>query len=191
LNKTSEAAAAISEPVRAPEVGAVDRARVLFQNREFKRFSKFFVVGLIGAVIDFSVTHGLDAANIFAPVYWKTPFGFPIDEFGIVGACGFAAAVVSNFIWNRFWVYPDSRSKTLKSQISTFMLINVVGLIIRTPILELLQIPLIGLAGSVLPQLGREMIEAAGKTLAWASAVVAVMLWNFFVNRYWTYNDVK
>jgi putative flippase GtrA len=24
-----------------------------------------------------------------------------------------------------------------------------------------------------------------------AVAVVIVMLWNFFVNRYWTYNDVQ
>lgn len=146
---------------------------------------------MIGAVIDFSVTHGMDATNIFQPVHWSTPFGFVIDEFGIVGACGFGAAIVSNFIWNRYWVYPDSRSKTLGSQISTFVLINVVGLIIRTPILELLERPLINLTHAVLPRLSGDMVDSAGKTLAWATAVVAVMLWNFFINRYWTYNDVK
>jgi putative flippase GtrA len=29
------------------------------------------------------------------------------------------------------------------------------------------------------------------KNLTLAVAVGVVMLWNFFVNRYWTYNDVK
>lgn len=185
------------EMTAAPVDGAAEvntlagRLLALRQNKEFLRFAKFFAVGMMGAVIDFTVTHGLDVTNIFQPVHWQTPFGFAIDEFGIVGACGFTAAIISNFIWNRYWVYPDSRSKTLRSQIVTFALINVVGLVIRTPILELLQDPLIKLAHSVLPHLSMDLAETVGKTFAWGSAVVAVMLWNFFVNRYWTYNDVK
>jgi len=27
--------------------------------------------------------------------------------------------------------------------------------------------------------------------LSLASVIVIVMIWNFFINRYWTYNDVK
>jgi putative flippase GtrA len=30
-----------------------------------------------------------------------------------------------------------------------------------------------------------------GKNLTLAIAVSVVMLWNFFINRYWTYNDVN
>ena len=176
----------------APQAGGlVGRARTLIQNKEFKRFSKFFVVGIIGAAIDFTTLHGLDATNIFQSVYWKTPFGFPIDEFGVVSTISFALAVTSNFIWNRYWVYPDSRSKSLGSQLVTFFLINIIGLIIRTPILETLQAPFISLAHSLLPHVSGDLADSAGKTLAWALAVIAVMLWNFFVNRYWTYNDVK
>jgi putative flippase GtrA len=191
LIETTEPIATTPEQTAAYPDGLFGRLQALWQNKEFKRFSKFFAVGMMGAVIDFSVTHGLDATNIFLPVHWSTPFGFAIDEFGIVGACGFSAAIVSNFIWNRYWVYPDSRSKTLRSQITTFFLVNVVGLIIRTPILELLQHPLINLAHAILPKLNGDLVDSAGKTLAWATAVIAVMLWNFFINRYWTYNDVK
>jgi putative flippase GtrA len=191
LIETTEPIATTPEQAMPQASGLIDRLQTLWQNKEFKRFAKFFAVGLMGAVIDFTVTHGVDATNVFLPVYWKTPFGFAIDEFGIVGSCGFSAAIISNFIWNRYWVYPDSRSKTLRSQLTTFMLINVVGLIIRTPILELLQNPLIKLAHSALPKLGGDLVDSAGKTLAWATAVIAVMLWNFFINRYWTYNDVK
>ncbi len=32
--------------------------------------------------------------------------------------------------------------------------------------------------------------EFLGKNFTLAIAVGVVMLWNFFVNRYWTYNDV-
>jgi putative flippase GtrA len=191
LSETTEIATTLPE-VAAPETsGLTGRARALLQNKEFKRFSKFFVVGIIGAVIDFSTLHILDATNIFQATYWKTPFGFPIDELGIVGAWGFTAAIISNFIWNRYWVYPDSRSKPVQSQVVTFFAVNIVGLIIRTPILELLQNPLISLAHGILPRVGPDLADSIGKTFAWAAAVIAVMLWNFFVNRYWTYNDVK
>ena len=35
-----------------------------------------------------------------------------------------------------------------------------------------------------------EQTEFYAKNLTLASAVGIVMLWNFFVNRYWTYNDI-
>jgi putative flippase GtrA len=41
----------------------------------------------------------------------------------------------------------------------------------------------INLSGPFLP-------EFLAKNLTLAVAVGIVMLWNFFVNRYWTYNDV-
>jgi len=189
--ETTETIATTPEQAAPYPSGLIGRIQTLWLNREFQRFAKFFVVGTVGAVIDFSVTNGVDLTNVFQAVHWNTPFGFAIDELGIAGACGFTAAVISNFIWNRYWVYPDSRSKTVGSQVVTFALINVVGLVIRTPILELLQHPLINLAHAALPHVSGSLADTAGKSMAWAAAVIAVMLWNFFVNRYWTYNDVK
>jgi putative flippase GtrA len=35
------------------------------------------------------------------------------------------------------------------------------------------------------------LADRIGKNMALILAVVVVMFWNFFVNRYWTYNDVS
>ena len=42
----------------------------------------------------------------------------------------------------------------------------------------------------IIPSLKVDTATWLGESIAWALAVVIVMFWNFFVNRYWTYNDV-
>jgi putative flippase GtrA len=179
------------EPVAAPTGGiiarAVDYART---NKEFERFWKFAVVGAIGAVIDFGTYTALNALGWLDPVTVRLPFGLRLSGLGISGGIAFTLAVMSNFIWNRYWTYPDSRSKPLVGQIITFFLVNVVGILIRIPIIELGSAPLARLAASVVRLLSPGMAEWVGESASWAIAVVIVMFWNFFVNRYWTYNDV-
>jgi hypothetical protein len=67
--------------------------------------------------------------------------------------------------------------------------VNVAGLIIRTVIFALIHQPLTNLAEIVL---GGNWISPSvvGENLSLAIVVGIVMFWNFFVNRYWTYNDV-
>jgi putative flippase GtrA len=166
---------------------AVDFART---SKEFERFWKFAVVGMIGAVIDFGTYTLLNALGWLDPVTVRLPLGLRLSGLGISGAIAFTLAVMSNFIWNRYWTYPDSRSKPLVGQIITFFLVNVVGILIRIPIIELGSAPLARLAASVVRLLSPEMAEWLGESASWAIAVVIVMFWNFFVNRYWTYNDV-
>ena len=102
----------------------------------------------------------------------------------------FIAAVTSNFLWNRFWTYPDSRSKPLAHQLSQFFLVNLIGLLIRTPIFATLENPL-GRLFSTLPTSAAFPAEKLGHNAALAFAVGVVMLWNYFINRHWTYNDVE
>jgi putative flippase GtrA len=99
----------------------------------------------------------------------------------------FSAAIVNNFLWNRYWTYPDSRSKTPRRQLVQFVIISIIGLAIRTPLFAFLSNRLSTLIG--LTQLPVD-VEFIGHNLALAIAVVVVMFWNFFANRYWTYNDV-
>lgn len=142
---------------------------------ERTRFLKFMAVGAFGAVVDFGIanilTHFLDFSLVLA------------------GTISFTCAVLSNFIWNRYWTYPESRSRSIGHQLGMFGLVNVAGVLIRIPILHFLETPI------------RELIESSGvplaltaefiaRNLTLAVAVGIVMLWNFFVNRYWTYNDV-
>ncbi len=147
----------------------------LLRNRQERiRFLKFMVVGAIGAVVDFGVmnllTHWLDAPLVLA------------------GTISFVCAVISNFIWNRYWTYPDSRSRPLHRQLLMFFLVNTAGVAIRIPILWLLEPPLLDLFNRL--ALSILSPEFLAKNLTVAVAVGIVMLWNFFVNRYWTYNDI-
>jgi putative flippase GtrA len=54
---------------------------------------------------------------------------------------------------------------------------------------------LIQLSHSILPEsiasLGYINATVLGRNLALALAVIAVLFWNFFINRIWTYSDVK
>jgi putative flippase GtrA len=120
----------------------------------------------------------------------------------LASVCSFCAAVLSNFIWNRYWTYPDSRSKPVVQQAFQFALVNVIGLLVRTPIFALSEGPMTRLAErffSTMPAAtspGSEGLLAlephvVGPNLALALAVIVVLFWNFGVNRIWTYSDVR
>ncbi len=162
---------------------AASRAR-----RELTRFLKFGVVGAIGAVVDFGTFNLLTSLLGL----WSV----------VASVVSFSAAVTSNFIWNRFWVYPDSRSKPLAAQAAQFAAVNLAGLLIRTPVFALTEAPMTRLAGTWLPALrslpgplggvaARLNPPLAGSNLALALAVIIVLFWNFGVNRLWTYSDAS
>jgi len=185
VTEASEAASPPSKKSESPNTS------ILARNREFKRFAKFFVVGTMGAVIDGGTFNALNALGWLAHIELDLPIGFTLTGLGISGAIAFTLAVSSNFIWNRYWIYPDSRSKSVVGQLITFFLVNTVGIVIRIPILELLSGPFGALWKQLIPVQSFLSPDLLGKNSAWALAVIVVMLWNFFVNRYWTYSDVK
>jgi putative flippase GtrA len=109
----------------------------------------------------------------------------------------FTSAITSNFIWNRYWTYPDSRSRPISRQLVQFFAVNIAGWIFRSIIVILLYSTFGSLASEAINTLRPDTIltqtarDQVGTNLAQALAVVVVMFWNFFVNRYWTYNDVE
>ncbi len=161
----------------------VARTRLFFQTnrKEVIRFLKFSVVGTIGAVVDFGTLYLLHVV-----------VGFPIV---LANTCSFTAAVLSNFTWNRYWTYPDSRSKPIRTQLLQFFVVNIAGWGINTGILVLLRYPCVALVGTVTRSLALsltpEMLYKLGYNLAKAIATGVVLFWNFFVNRFWTYSDVS
>jgi putative flippase GtrA len=151
---------------------------ILTNNRERTRFLRFMAVGVVGAIVDFGTFNLLSGALHILPV--------------IAQSISFSCAVVSNFIINRYWTYPDSRSKQLHHQVVQFLVVSVIGLLIRTPIFAGLEGPLSKLFSDLMPPSFRILsAQFLGHNAALAVAVFVVMLWNFFVNRYWTYNDVE
>ncbi len=154
--------------------------------RELTRFMKFSVVGVIGAVVDFGTFNLLNSILGL----WSL----------IASVISFIAAVTSNFIWNRFWTYPDSRSKPVRQQALQFALVNTIGLFIRTPVFALSETPMIQLVERLLQLLPPSIYGQSasqiqldhvviGRNFALAVAVIVVLFWNFGVNRIWTYSD--
>jgi putative flippase GtrA len=148
---------------------------IITNRTERKRFIKFALVGALGAIIDFGVMNLLSHFTKMSLVY--------------AGTISFTCAVISNFIWNRLWTYPDSRSRTLLNQLAMFFLVNAAGVAIRIPTLHYLEPPVLRFFEGVF-NTSYKMAEFYANNLTLASAVGTVMIWNFFVNRYWTYNDI-
>lgn len=143
--------------------------------REQKRFAKFAIVGAIGAVVDFLVF------NFFFKFLGLLPL--------ISQALSFAAAVTSNFILNRYWTFHDSRSKRLHIQAGQYVLVNFVGLLIRTPIFNGFAVLFGRLLGARPLPFGVTAYWLS-HNLALAGAIGVVLLWNYFINRKWTFGDV-
>jgi len=163
--------------------------------KEVERFLKFAFVGAIGAIIDFGTLVMLQATLL-------PPVGPNKDlKVALATSVAFAAAVISNFIWNRLWTYPDSRSRSIKRQLAQFTLINLIGWTGRT---IWVSFAYTWLGAALMPILLPEIqifrpgyvpsasAEAKLGTIgAWLIGVVIVMIWNFTANRLWTYNDVQ
>jgi putative flippase GtrA len=151
---------------------------------EAKRFAKFTVVGAFGAMVDFG------SFNLLITLFESTGLVEGRIMPGVAGTISFFLAILSNFTWNRFWTYPDSRSKPLVRQFIQFVVVNATALIIRWPIVTFTFEPFAELVRWLIPAWEPYSLRL-GKNLALALAVGIALFWNFFVNRYWTYNDVS
>jgi len=148
---------------------------LLRNSKERSRFFRFAFVGAVGAVVDFGIFNILTQLTSISAV--------------VASIISFSCAVMSNFIWNRFWTYPESRSKPVSQQLVQFGIISVIGLIIRTPLFAGMEYILIKALDGITPDGFLSPIVIA-HNISLATAIVVVMLWNFFANRYWTYGDL-
>ena len=148
----------------------------LSANKERIRFLKFAVVGAVGSALDFGImnllTHFFNMRLVFA------------------GTISFICAVINNFTGNRFWTYPESRSRPVLHQLGMFFVVNAAGIAIRIPILHFVEPPMAN-AFESMTQLSHASSEILAKNATLGFAIGVVMLWNYFINRYWTYNDIE
>jgi len=151
-------------------------------SKEIIRFLKFATVGVIGTVVDFGVLNLLIQLAGMSKLWANT--------------CSFTAAVISNFVWNRLWTFPESRERPLLSQLSQFTLVNVVGLAINQAIFLGLDRFVLGEAGMLATPMSSlaSGLGIAHFTLAFnlakAVAIMIVLFWNFGANRLWTYRGL-
>ncbi|MCL4265761.1 MAG: GtrA family protein [Anaerolineae bacterium] len=176
--------------------------RMGVNTKEAERFIKFLVVGAFGFIVDFGIYNLL-----LGPFTAFAIPGTPVDEFLLslglsqawieatlpallAGTVSFVCAICSNFTWNRYWTYPDSRSKPLVRQFAQFFLVSVTGIVLRLPIMALTHLPFTRLAAELFGSLGPDVAQRIGDNMALALSVLVILFWNFFINRYWTYGDV-
>jgi putative flippase GtrA len=146
----------------------------LFNNAdERRRFFRFALVGISGAVVDFGIFNLLASFLHFSST--------------LAQAISFTVAVINNFIWNRLWTYPETRINSPLKQLGQFGLVNVVGLGIRTLLFSVIEKPFINLAAIYIPKILTPTIVGHNGSLAFV--ILVVMLWNYFANRYWTFKD--
>lgn len=176
--------------------------RMGVNGKEAKRFIKFLVVGAIGFIVDVGTFNLLRS-----PISKALSQGAWLDEFLIslglsaswvegtlpavlTSTLSFLAAICSNFLWNRYWTYLDSRSKPIVQQFIQFFVVSVTGLALRVPIMSLTHSSFLHLVETFFPDMAVARVELIGDNLTLALSVLIVLFWNFFINRYWTYSDV-
>lgn len=148
---------------------------ILSENQERVRFLKFATVGAVGAMIDFGVM------NLMTQLFnLKLVFA---------GTISFTCAVIFNFTFNRYWTYPDSRSRHILHQLGMFVIVSASAIAFRIPILHYVEPPMAFIVGKM-THVPSESAHLLAKNATLAFAIGIGMLWNFFINRYWTYNDI-
>lgn len=148
----------------------------LIKNKQERiRFLRFSVVGVTGAIVDFGVMNLLRLI-FHLPLIWAQGISF-------------VCAVINNFLWNRFWTYPESRSENVTKQLIQFFIINIIGIFIRTPLVTWLDKLILTMLSKMTINLPVDH-TIISQNLALALSISVVILWNFFANRYWTYRNV-
>jgi putative flippase GtrA len=151
--------------------------------KRIERFIKFAIVGTVGAVVDFTVLNIMklvfETAG-FAEGWGDTSASTRQIQLAVANVISFSAAVLSNFTWNRLWTFPESRERSLGTQLLQFTLVNITGLLINTLIL-------VGLDQYVLQHIFPARLSY---NIAKAVAICVVLFWNFGINLIWTYRGI-
>ncbi|MFL7870955.1 MAG: GtrA family protein [Anaerolineales bacterium] len=132
-------------------------------SKELQRFTRFLTVGAVGTFLDFGLLTLLKS------------LGLPTL---VANSASFTAGVINNFTWNRLWTFADAKQMGWQRQLAQFILVSLVGLALNNAILLVLETPL----GALLGQ------PDYGYLPAKVIATGVVVFWNYFANRYWTFN---
>jgi len=132
----------------------------ILKSQLFNQFWKFCIVGFIGTAIDFGVLN-LGVEVIHLNVY-------------LAAAIAFVLAASNNFALNKYWTFLNKvKGNKLFGQYFRYLLISIGGLMLNLGIMYAL-------------------IEGIDLWYNWAKvfATALVIMWNFSLNKYWTFKPV-
>lgn len=146
------------------------------KTEELSRFGKFLAVGVLNTLVDFGLM------NLFTQGF-KWPL-LPAQ------ALSFILAVLNSFLFNRLWVYPETRGTESKFQLLKFVIVNLVGLAVRSLLVAFLDRWLLNLIHStaILNSLNISP-TILSHNAALAIAVPFTLVLNFLANRFWTFRS--
>jgi len=141
--------------------------------REVKRFAKFAMVGVAGSVTDFTVL------NVMVQVFGASLL--------LANTLSFTVAVMQNFTLNRFWTFPESRTRDARRQLAQFAVVSIIGLCINLLVVMVVHHSLDNFWISLF---GPGPGYIVSYNFAKAFAIGVVLFWNFTANRLWTYRGL-
>lgn len=144
--------------------------------KESERFIKFALVGISGTLIDVGLF------NLF-----NQGFSIPANY---AKAYSFSLAVFNNFLWNRLWTFPESKSLHFVRQFSQYLVVSIMGLLINLFIFSTFDPRLIIFFDTMLPAHFIISPTIMGHNVSVAIATIVVLFWNYFANRFWTFNKI-
>lgn len=131
-------------------------------NKEAGRLGRFMLVGLSGTLLDLGLLLLLKRIGLSTLA---------------ANSLSYSAGIVNNFTWNRLWTFRDANSADWRRQLLQFAVISLVGLGVNNLLVLWLETPI----GSLIGQ------PNWGTILAKLAATGAVLFWNYFANRQWTF----
>jgi putative flippase GtrA len=107
-----------------------------------------------------------------------------------------SAAIVNNYLWSRYWVYPETKNQQGGKKFAQFVVVSVIAWALNTGILWSTDHWVLG-EGGLFARFVAPLAAAVGMEHGVFSSngakVIAtgiVLFWNFFANRFWTFRDV-
>jgi len=137
------------------------------------QFAKFFVTGIMNALVDLGVLamltfafrqyFNIKASDIFLSI------GFAITFYSIYKSVSFIVSNINSYYWNKYWTFhKEGDSKT--SEFAKFFIVSIIGFVINVVVASLV----FG-AGHSISALSSDQWGLIGA----ASGSVAGLVWNF------------
>lgn len=135
------------------------------QKKSLSQFIKFGIVGVSGTLVDLGF-YNLLALYFGYNIYLSRTFSFIF-------------AAINNYIWNRVWTF-RSQSKKITQEFIKFFIVSAIGLLLNLAIMKLLQ-----------PFSEKLQTDFLQKNVPVLIAIVIVFIWNFIINKIWTFKKLK
>jgi putative flippase GtrA len=143
----------------------------VMQRPAVRQFLKFCIIGFSSMIIDVGIS-------------WYLTYHLQMLWF-VAKTISFALAVTNGYTWNSMWTFRGMGAGPRHEQYVKFVAINIVGLVLNIGIMKSI---FFLFTGHLIHHGSPDKTQFA---IATAVAVVCVAVWNFVMNKKWTFNGTR